>query len=80
MGFPQLISCTFESTVFFSIQCDLLTLGVRKTEKRILGAFISFAFYLFFSVGLSLILIYFLFKLRHNSLKSPLLSLFSMQR
>lgn len=75
MGFPQLIFCSFLSTVFFSIQCDLFTLGVRL-RKEYQG--------LWFLLHLVLFLwdyLWFIFFLSWDTtLKSPLLSLFSMQR
>lgn len=75
MGFPQLIFCSFLSTVFFSIQCDLFTLGVRL-RKEYQG--------LWFLLRLVLFLwdyLWFIFFLSWDTtLKSPLLSLFSMQR
>lgn len=71
MGFPYFLrfflsTCLFLSSVWFVHTRSM-------TEKRESGAFLLFCFV---SVGFSLI--YFLFKLRH--LKSPLLSLFPMQR
>lgn len=71
MGFPYFLrfflsTCLFLSSVWFVHTRSM-------TEKRESGAFLLFCFV---SVGFSLI--YFLFKLRH--LKSPLLSLFPLQR
>lgn len=65
MGFPWLIFCIFfQHCLFLNSVWSVHTQS--KTEKRISGAFSSFAFS-FISVGLSLI--YFLFKLRHDSEK-----------